>query len=126
MPCANTFAIINIMNIQIFGTRKCFDTKKAERFFKERKIGYQFIDLPKYSMSKGELNSVLRDVSLKDLINMKHKLYKEKNLDKIRSPQIVKEIMTENPLLFNTPVVRSGKRATLGYVPDVWQGWIDD
>ena len=47
------------MNIQIFGTGKCFDTKKAERYFKERKIPYQMIDVAKYGMSKGELNTSL-------------------------------------------------------------------
>lgn len=113
------------LNIQIFGTKKCFDTKKAERYFKERKIKFQFIDIIRYSMSKGELDNVLRNISLKDLLNAKSKLYLDKNLDKIRSPEIVKEIMLDNPGLFNTPVVRNGKKATLGYTPDIWQSWIE-
>ena len=51
-----------LLNIQIFGKSKCFDTKKAERWFKERRIKYQFIDLPKFGMSGKEFDSVLRAV----------------------------------------------------------------
>ena len=72
------------MNIQIFGTKKCNDTKKAERFFKERRIQYQFIDLKEKSLSKGELQSVKKAVGLENLINKNSKDYKKLNMDKIR------------------------------------------
>ena len=60
------------MNIQIFGKSKCFDTKKAERWFKERRIRFQSIDLGKYGISPGELKSVLNAVGLEALVDPKH------------------------------------------------------
>lgn len=75
------------MNIQIFGTKKCNDTKKAERFFKERRIPYQFIDLKEKSLSKGELQSVKKAIGLENLINKNSKDYKKLNMDKIRGAE---------------------------------------
>lgn len=111
------------MNIQIFGTKKCFDTKKAERYFKERKIKYQLIDLNIKGLSKGELQSVITSVGLEKLINSKSKLYEKLNLSYIRSSEIKGEILLNNPLLLNTPVVRNGKQATVGYEPELWKTW---
>ena len=111
------------MNIQIFGIKKCFDTKKAERYFKERKINFQFIDLVEKGISKGELNSVLNSVSINDLINSKSKDYSKLNLNNIRSVDIKKEIVLKNPKVINTPIVRNGKSATIGYNPDTWNEW---
>ncbi|NOV89214.1 arsenate reductase-like glutaredoxin family protein [Clostridium acetobutylicum] len=98
------------MNIQIFGTKKCFDTKKAERYFKERKIKYQFIDLKEKGLSKGELNSVKASVGLDNLINAKAKKYKALNLDKIRTASVKEEILLDNPEVYVTPIVRNGKK----------------
>ena len=111
------------MNIQIFGVKKCFDTQKAERYFKERKIKYQFIDLSQKSLSKGELNSVKASVGINNLINTKVKEYKILNLDSIRSDSIKEEILFNNPKLYNTPIVRNGKLATVGYNPELWENW---
>lgn len=111
------------MNIQIFGTKKCFDTKKAERYFKERKIKYQFIDLNEKGLSKGELQSVKAELSLNDLINKQVKEYKALNLDQIRSAELREELLLAHPKLYNTPIVRNGKKATLGYQPEVWKEW---
>ncbi|MBN1055997.1 ArsC family transcriptional regulator [Clostridium botulinum] len=111
------------MNIQIFGTKKCFDTKKAERYFKERRVSFQFIDLNEKGISKGELNSVLNSVSINDLINSKSKDYNKLNLNNIRSIDIKKEIVLKNPKVMNTPIVRNGKQATVGYTPDIWNDW---
>lgn len=111
------------MNIQIFGTKKCFDTKKAERYFKERKIKHQLIDLSIKGLSKGELQSVIAAVGLEKLINNKSKLYEKLNLNHIRSSEIKSEILLNNPLVCNTPIVRNGKQATVGYEPEVWKTW---
>jgi len=111
------------MNIQIFGVKKCFDTQKAERYFKERKIKYQFIDLSQKALSKGELNSVKNSVGINNLINIKVKEYKILNLDSIRSEIIKQEVLFNNPRLYNTPIVRNGKLATIGYNPEVWEAW---
>lgn len=114
------------MNIQIFGTKKCFETKKAERFFKERNIKYQFIDLNEKFMSKGELTSILRSVNINDLINSKSKDYTKLNLNNIRSAEIKGELLLKNPKVMNTPVVRNGKEATVGYNIEVWSNWINE
>ncbi|MGH4140004.1 arsenate reductase family protein [Clostridium sp.] len=111
------------MNIQCFGTKKCFDTQKAERYFKERTIKYQFIDLKIKGLSKGELQSVKNSVGLNNLINIKSKDYKKLNLDKIRGEESKEEILLENPQLLKTPIVRNGKQATVGYVPEIWSTW---
>jgi Spx/MgsR family transcriptional regulator len=112
------------MNIQIFGTKKCNDTKKAERFFKERGIKYQFIDMKEKGMSKGEFTSVVQanggiDAMLdpnckdQDALALIRYIAEEDKLEKI----------LENPQVIKTPVVRNGKQSTLGYQPDVWKKW---
>lgn len=111
------------MNIQIFGANKCFDTKKAERFFKERKIKYQYKDLYRYGLSKGEFRNVKESVGLKDLVNVSSKDYEKLNLHHIKGNDIREEIIFENPKLLNTPIVRNGKQATVGYKPEVWEEW---
>lgn len=111
------------MNIQIFGRKKCFDTKKAERYFKERKINFQFIDIDIKGLSKGELNSVKKNISINDLINEKSKEFKNLNLDKIRSSEMKEEILLKNPKLFKSPIVRNGNASTLGYKKEVWDKW---
>ena len=111
------------MNIQVFGRKKCFDTKKAERYFKERKINFQFIDIDIKGLSKGELNSVKWNISINELINQSSKEYKNLNLDKIRSNDMKEEILLKNPKLFNSPIVRNGNTATLGYKKEIWDLW---
>lgn len=111
------------MNIQIFGIKKCFDTKKAERYFKERNVKFQFIDLKEKAISKGELTNIKNAVGLENLIDKKSKDYIKLNLDKIRSAEMREEILLKNPSLYMTPIVRNGKKATVGYKPEVWQTW---
>ena len=109
------------MNIQIFGKPKCFDTKKAERYFKERRIKFQAIDLKKYGISRGELQSVLRSVKLPDLIDPKHP--DAKLLEYLAYDQDKVEKLLEDPSLLKTPIVHNGKQATVGYQPEVWKTW---
>jgi arsenate reductase-like glutaredoxin family protein len=111
------------LNIQIFGVKKCFDTKKAERYFKERNFKYQFIDLGIKGLSKGELQSVKTAVGLTKLINSASKDYKRLNLDRIFGTSVREEILLNNPGLYKTPIVRNGKEATVGYEPDIWNSW---
>ena len=112
------------MNIQIFGTKKCNDTKKAERFFKERGIKFQFIDMKEKGMSKGELTSVASanggimnminpDAKDKDTVALLQYIADEDKLEKL----------IDNQQIIKTPVVRNGKQSTLGYQPDVWKKW---
>ena len=112
------------MNIQIFGTKKCQDTRKAERFFKERNIKYQFIDMKEKGMSKGEFNSVKQSVGGIDcMINENSKDKDLLVLIKYLSDNDKEEKVFENQSLIKTPVVRNGKKATIGYCPDVWKEW---
>jgi len=111
------------VNIQIFGVKKCFDTQKAERYFKERNIKVQLIDLKQKSLSKGEFESVKNAVGLNDLINRNAKAYKQLNLDRIGGSSMREEILFNHPGLFYTPIVRNGKQATVGYRPEVWKDW---
>ena len=112
------------MNIQIFGTKKCNDTKKAERFFKERGIKYQFIDMKEKGMSKGEFTSVAQaNGGLENMINWNGKDQDILALIKYIADEDKLEKVLENPQVIKTPVVRNGKQATLGYQPDVWKGW---
>lgn len=97
------------MNIQIFGKNKCFDTKKAQRYFKERNIKFQFINLDEKEMSKKEFESVLRQVGIDSMIDPKAKDKEDK--------------VYLNQHILKTPIVRNGKLATVGYAPDVWKTW---
>lgn len=111
------------MNIQIFGVKKSFDTQKAERYFKERKIKYQFIDLNEKALSKRELESVRLTVELKNLIDEKSKEYVKLNISSIRTDIVKEELLLKNPKLYKTPIVRNGKLATVGYEPEIWSKW---
>ena len=112
------------MNIQIFGTKKCNDTKKAERFFKERGIKYQFIDMKEKGMSKGEFNSVAQvNGGLENMINWDGKDQDLLALIKYIAEEDKLQKVLDNPQVIKTPVVRNGKQSTLGYQPDVWKGW---
>ena len=115
-----------ILNIQIFGVKKSFDTKKAERYFKERRIKYQFIDLKQKEMSKGEFNSVCQCVGGVDaMIDPEAKDEDLLALMKYLGEDARKEKLLENQHVMRMPVVRNGKKATLGYAPDVWKSWED-
>ena len=112
------------MNIQIFGTKKNFDSKKAERYFKERGIKYQFIDMKEKGLSKGEFHSVCQaiggydklidtDCKDKDLLALITYIAEEDKAEKI----------LENQSIIKVPVVRNGKQATVGYQPEIWKSW---
>ena len=110
------------MNIQIFGARKSFDTKKAERWFKERRIKYQYIDLDTKGLSAGEYRSVRAAVGYDALVDRDSPDYRELGLDYLLPPA-AEEKLLENPVLFQTPIVRNGKEATVGYHPEIWENW---
>lgn len=109
------------MNIQIFGKNKCFDTKKAERWFKERRIKYQFVDILKFGMSRGELNSVKNAVGLEAMIDTEDEDYPL--IRYLASADAKLEKLFDDPYLIKTPVVRNGRQATVGYCPEIWKTW---
>ena len=109
------------MNIQIFGTKKCQDSRKAERYFKERGISFQYVDLTVRGLSKGELSRVKAVVGIENLIDKDGKEYEKRNLKYL--VHNVEEMLLEHPLLLKTPVVRNGPKATVGYQPKTWEEW---
>lgn len=112
------------MNIQIFGTNKCFDTKKAMRYFKERGIRYQFIDMKEKGISRGEYVSVKQAVG--GIENLLDKNSRDKDtlaLIEYISDEDKDEKILENQKIIKTPVVRNGKQATVGYHPEIWKEW---
>ena len=109
------------MNIQIFGKPKCFDTKKAERWFKESRIKYQYVDVLKYGMSRGELSSVKNAVGLEAMADPADQDYPL--FQYLASTDARLEKLFEVPELLKTPIVRNGKKATVGYCPEVWKDW---
>jgi arsenate reductase-like glutaredoxin family protein len=108
--------------IQIFGTNKCQNTRAALRFFKERRIPVQFVDLAEKSLSEGEFQSVKKAVGLENMMDRDGKEYQKLNLKYQRLGMEAK--LKENNLLLKTPVVRQSPKATLGYVPEVWKQWL--
>lgn len=112
------------MNIQVFGVKKCADTRKAQRFFKERGIRVQFVDLSEKGLSKGELRSVAARVPFEQLLDRSSRRFTEKGLAHAwLDTAKIEALLLEEPLLFRTPIVRDGKEATVGYCPEVWRTW---
>ena len=113
-----------MMNIQIFGTKKSSDTRKAERFFKERGIKFQSVDMKEKGLSRGEFLSVMQavggldamidqDCRDKDLLALIRYIAEEDRMEKV----------LENQSVLKLPIVRNGRQATVGYRPEVWKEW---
>ncbi len=112
------------MNIQIFGTKKCFDTKKAERYFKERGVKCQIIDMKEKGMSRGEFNSIRQSVGgIEKMIDEKCRDKELITLMNYLTDEDKEEKLFENQQAVRTPVVRNGKKATIGYCPEIWKEW---
>ena len=108
--------------IQIFGVKKCSETNKAIRFFKERSVKTQFVDFNEKGLSKGELESITRKIPLESLLDKDGKQFKKRNLE-FMLYDLETELLND-PLLLKTPITRFGKEAALGYSPDIWKEWI--
>ncbi|MDD3416663.1 MAG: ArsC family transcriptional regulator [Lachnospiraceae bacterium] len=112
------------MNIQIFGTAKCFNTKKAQRYFKERNIKFQFIDLKEKGLSKREYISVKQAVGCYEgLLDDKCKDQDALTLIKYLADEDIDDKILENQQVLKTPIVRNGSQATIGFCPEVWKEW---
>ncbi len=108
--------------IQIFGIKKSFDTQKAERFFKERRIPFQFVDLKEKGFSPGELRSIANVIPWEKLIDTTSYVYQKRQMQYLEVDWF--EEVLENPTLVRMPVVRWGKKVTVGYEPDIWSDWL--
>lgn len=112
------------MNIQIFGRSKCFDTKKAERYFKERRIKYQYVDLLRCGLSGKEFDTVLRAVGGIDrLIDWEGKSPEITLMQYMEDVRVKEDKVFDDPSLMRTPIVRNGRQATVGYCPEIWSQW---
>lgn len=112
------------MNIQIFGKSKCFDTKKAERYFKERRIKYQYIDLLRFGLSPKEFDAVIRGVGgIDNLIDWDSKSQEITNMRYMEDPVVKEDKVYDDPKLMRSPIVRNGKQVTVGYCPETWAKW---
>ena len=112
------------MNIQIFGKNKCFDTKKAERYFKERRIKYQMVDLIRYGLSGKEFYAVLRGIGgVDNLIDWDGKSPEITLMKYMDDPVAKEDKIFDDPSLMRTPIVRNGKQVTVGYCPEIWEKW---
>ncbi|MBI4727603.1 ArsC family transcriptional regulator [candidate division TA06 bacterium] len=118
--------------IQIFGANKCQNTRAALRFFKERRVPIQFIDLSEKGLSEGEFQSIRKAVGLENMIDTEGRGYQRQNLKYQKFDIEIK--LKENPLLIKTPIVRQSpsssakatadKKATVDYVPETWKQWL--
>jgi Spx/MgsR family transcriptional regulator len=108
--------------IQIFGMKNCNDTKKAIRFFKDRKINVQFINLKEKEISKGELRSITKTFDIEELLDRDGKEFKKRNLEYYIFDTL--ELLMEFPVLFKTPILREKDRVSIGYQPEIWKEWI--
>ncbi len=109
------------MNIQIIGIKNCNETRKTERFFKERRIPFHFRDLNEKGLAKGELENITRSIPIEELIDREGKQYKKRNMQYMVFN--FDEELLNDPLLLKTPIVRNGKEVTVGYRPDIWKKW---
>ena len=109
------------MNIQIIGVKSCSDTRKAERYFKERRIPFHFRDLNEKGLAKGELENIIRVIPLDELIDREGKQFKKRNLQYM--VYNIEEELLNDSLLLKTPIVRNGKEVTVGYQPSIWASW---
>ena len=110
------------VNIQIFGSKKNNDSKKAERWFKERRIKYQYIDLKSKGLSPREYQAVRKCVGFEALVDTKCRAYEDLGLQYV-PPQAVDQRIADCPAILNAPIVRNGKQATVGYHPEIWETW---
>jgi arsenate reductase-like glutaredoxin family protein len=112
------------MNIQIVGIRNSADTRKAERFFKERRVSYHFVDLKERGLSRGELESVARAVGAESLIDQESKIFRDRGMSYMEFDPLAE--LLERPLLMKMPVIRNGRDATVGLDTETWSRWIKE
>lgn len=114
------------MNIQIYVSKKNFDVQKAERFFKERRIPYQLVDLKRQPLGKRELQLFAQKLTAGALVDREDKKVKEHPVCYAPNDEIILEELLQNPSLMRSPVVRNGSKVTLGVQEDVWNSWLNE
>ena len=114
------------MNVQVFGFKNCQDTRKALRFFSERRLAVHFVDLDERPAARGELRRFQERFGAAALIHREHPRFRSLGLHVSgSSPERMLERALTEPRLLRTPLVRGGNRVSLGYAPDDWKAWLE-
>ena len=111
------------MNIQIYSGKKNFDVQKAERYFRERRIPFQSMDLKKHQLGEREIRLMIAGIGMENLLDREDKRVKEHPACYYNRAELLIPAIQESPWLLRTPIVRNGSRVTVGYQPDVWSTW---
>ncbi len=112
------------MNVQIFGTKKCRSTQKAQRFFKERRIPIHFVDLKEKPASAGELRRFEQKFGSEALLDREGKRFRERGLHVAHLPEWkVLPLLVDDPMLLRTPLIRFGNHLSIGLAEDIWKSW---
>ena len=114
------------MTIQLYAAKKNFDQQKAERFFKERRIPVQVMDMKKHKLGRRELEVFARALGAANLIDREDKKVKEHPACYYDRDELILDAIAEAPWLLRSPIVRSGAKVTAGYAPDTWEAWLAD
>ena len=113
------------MEVQIFGTKGCAETRKAERFFKERRIRIHFVDLKQRAASAGELRRFAQKFGAEALLDRAGKRFRDRGLHVAHLPESrIVPLLLDDPLLLRTPLSRSGNRLTVGWDEAKWKEWV--
>jgi arsenate reductase-like glutaredoxin family protein len=114
------------VNVQVFGFHDCQETRKALRFFSERRIAVHFVDLEERPAMRGELRRFQEKFAAAALINRESSRFRALGLHVSGdSPERMLERALTEPRLLRTPLVRSGNRVSLGHTPDEWKAWVE-
>jgi arsenate reductase-like glutaredoxin family protein len=113
------------LEVQVFGTKKCQATRKALRFFAERRVTTHFVDLQVRAASVGELRRFVQKFGVSALVDREGKRFADLGL---RSASLSDERwldrLADDPLLLRTPLVRCQQRLTIGVSADTWKEWV--
>ena len=111
------------MNIQIYCGKKNFDAQKAKRYFKERRIPFQALDLKKHKLGEREIRMMISAIGIEKLIDRDDKKVKEHPACYYDREDLLIPAIQENPWLIRVPIVRNGNKMTIGYQPEIWAQW---
>ena len=111
------------MNIQIYAGKKNFDTQKAERYFKERRIPFQSLDLKKHRLGEREIRMMISTFGIENLLDRENPKVREHPAFYYDRPEMLIPAIQESPWLLKTPIVRNGAKMTIGYQPQAWDAW---
>src|SRR5688572_9744959 len=119
-----TAMTVMTVSVQIFGTRKSSDTRKAQRFFSERRVQVHFVDLAERAASLGELRRFAQRFGVRSLIDREGRRYQELGLSTaMLSDERWLDMLVDEPLLLRMPLVRHGNQLTVGLAEDEWRAW---